>query len=168
MQRTPPPRAGPVRAHFILNHTCFPNRPFLRDYQFGFQFKKPSDYFAVTRSPVILVFSCHDLYFHVGIMSAANSTRSSSISSASPAAGRNDGPKKKFVCSWQNCGKSFSRSEHLHRHALNHKDGNNTCPRCSAHFRRRDLLGMMGSRRVSIEVLYAEHRTLNRSTHGEA
>jgi hypothetical protein len=25
---------------------------------------------------------------------------------------------------------------------LNHKDGNNTCLRCSAHFRRRDLLGV--------------------------
>ncbi|CAG8974679.1 hypothetical protein HYALB_00006413 [Hymenoscyphus albidus] len=48
--------------------------------------------------------------------------------------------KKKFGCTFPNCGKSFSRSEHLHRHALNHKDGNNTCLRCSAHFRRRDLL----------------------------
>ncbi|KAI9049973.1 hypothetical protein LZ554_006119 [Drepanopeziza brunnea f. sp. 'monogermtubi'] len=48
--------------------------------------------------------------------------------------------KKKFACSFPSCGKSFSRSEHLHRHALNHKDGNNTCQRCSAHFRRRDLL----------------------------
>lgn len=49
--------------------------------------------------------------------------------------------KKKFACAHPGCGKSFSRSEHLHRHALNHKDGNNTCLRCSAHFRRRDLLG---------------------------
>ncbi|KAH8595075.1 hypothetical protein B0O99DRAFT_594687 [Bisporella sp. PMI_857] len=67
--------------------------------------------------------------------------RSASISSSSTATSKapND-LKKKFSCSFPNCGKSFSRSEHLHRHALNHKDGNNTCLRCSAHFRRRDLL----------------------------
>jgi hypothetical protein len=72
------------------------------------------------------------------------STRSSSISSASTSSSKNsEGVKKKFGCSFPNCGKSFSRSEHLHRHALNHKDGNNTCLRCSAHFRRRDLLGKL-------------------------
>ncbi|RKF63315.1 putative krueppel c2h2-type zinc finger protein [Golovinomyces cichoracearum] len=48
--------------------------------------------------------------------------------------------KKRFTCNFSGCGKCFSRSEHLHRHALNHKDGNNTCLRCMAHFRRRDLL----------------------------
>ncbi|CAL3968329.1 hypothetical protein PZA11_006719 [Diplocarpon coronariae] len=78
-------------------------------------------------------------------MAPAN-TRSSSISSASTARSKNsssnpDAPiRKKFGCSFPSCGKSFSRSEHLHRHALNHKEGNNTCQRCSAHFRRRDLL----------------------------
>ncbi|PVH80061.1 hypothetical protein DL98DRAFT_460308 [Cadophora sp. DSE1049] len=73
---------------------------------------------------------------------APTSTRSSSISSASTTSSKNSDTsvKKKFGCSFPNCGKSFSRSEHLHRHALNHKDGNNTCQRCSAHFRRRDLL----------------------------
>jgi len=69
------------------------------------------------------------------------SSRSSSISSASSSSSKfSDGIKKKFGCTHPGCGKSFSRSEHLHRHALNHKDGNNTCLRCSAHFRRRDLL----------------------------
>ncbi|RKF59641.1 putative krueppel c2h2-type zinc finger protein [Erysiphe neolycopersici] len=48
--------------------------------------------------------------------------------------------KKKFACSFSGCGKCFSRSEHLQRHALNHKDGDNTCLRCMTHFRRRDLL----------------------------
>ncbi|POS85180.1 hypothetical protein EPUL_003991 [Erysiphe pulchra] len=48
--------------------------------------------------------------------------------------------KKKFTCSFSGCGKCFSRSEHLQRHALNHKDGDNTCLRCMTHFRRRDLL----------------------------
>ena len=74
---------------------------------------------------------------------APPSTRSSSISSASTSSSKSssDGIKKKFGCGFPGCGKSFSRSEHLHRHALNHKDGNNTCLRCSAHFRRRDLLG---------------------------
>lgn len=84
------------------------------------------------------------------IMSTA-SRRSSSISSTSssdnsttPKSGKSNsnGIKKKFACTHDGCGKSFSRSEHLHRHALNHKDGNNTCQRCSAHFRRRDLLGL--------------------------
>jgi len=69
------------------------------------------------------------------------SSRSSSISSSSSSSSKfSDGIKKKFGCTHPGCGKSFSRSEHLHRHALNHKDGNNTCLRCSAHFRRRDLL----------------------------
>ncbi|XMA20868.1 hypothetical protein WAI453_013659 [Rhynchosporium graminicola] len=73
---------------------------------------------------------------------APTNTRSSSISSASTTSSKNSDTsiKKKFGCNFPNCGKSFSRSEHLHRHALNHKDGNNTCQRCSAHFRRRDLL----------------------------
>lgn len=48
--------------------------------------------------------------------------------------------KRKFACSFSGCGKCFSRSEHLQRHALNHKDGDNTCLRCMTHFRRRDLL----------------------------
>lgn len=74
------------------------------------------------------------------------SSRSSSISSVSSCKGSNAKTnagigKKKFCCSFAGCGKSFSRSEHLHRHALNHKDGNHTCLRCRAHFRRRDLLG---------------------------
>ncbi|PBP24463.1 krueppel c2h2-type zinc finger protein [Diplocarpon rosae] len=73
---------------------------------------------------------------------APATTRCSSISSASTTRSKNsDAPiRKKFGCSFPSCGKSFSRSEHLHRHALNHKEGNNTCQRCSAHFRRRDLL----------------------------
>jgi len=73
---------------------------------------------------------------------APTNTRSSSISSSSTASSKcsDAGIKKKFGCSFPGCGKSFSRSEHLHRHALNHKDGNNTCLRCMAHFRRRDLL----------------------------
>lgn len=78
---------------------------------------------------------------------APSSTRSASISSTSTsnssscAKSNFTETKKKFGCHFPDCGKSFSRTEHLHRHALNHKDGNNTCLRCSAHFRRRDLLG---------------------------
>jgi hypothetical protein len=50
-------------------------------------------------------------------------------------------PAKEYRCT--NCTKSFSRAEHLHRHALNHDEtkGNFTCQRCMAVFRRRDLLG---------------------------
>jgi len=54
-----------------------------------------------------------------------------------------DPPAKEYRCTWGNCSKSFSRAEHLHRHALNHDEtkGNFTCQRCQAVFRRRDLLG---------------------------
>ncbi|KAI5848763.1 hypothetical protein DFP73DRAFT_525030 [Morchella snyderi] len=49
-------------------------------------------------------------------------------------------PPRKFFCEFQNCGKSFTRAEHLQRHELNHRDSPNTCARCSAHFARPDLL----------------------------
>ncbi|KAI1451747.1 fungal-specific transcription factor domain-containing protein [Annulohypoxylon moriforme] len=51
-----------------------------------------------------------------------------------------DGTKRSFTCTQDGCGKSFSRSEHLHRHQKNHTDGDATCPRCRAHFKRQDLL----------------------------
>ncbi|KAI1383705.1 fungal-specific transcription factor domain-containing protein [Hypoxylon trugodes] len=51
-----------------------------------------------------------------------------------------DGTKRLFACTYDGCGKSFSRSEHLHRHQKNHSDGDATCPRCRAHFKRQDLL----------------------------
>lgn len=47
---------------------------------------------------------------------------------------------KKFACSHAGCEKRFTRAEHLHRHALNHTNGDHACPRCSAAFKRRDLL----------------------------
>ncbi|KIX06269.1 uncharacterized protein Z518_04244 [Rhinocladiella mackenziei CBS 650.93] len=47
---------------------------------------------------------------------------------------------KKYVCSWEGCGKAFTRSDHLQRHVLNHGVGDSTCPRCSLHFKRPDLL----------------------------
>ncbi|KAI1075773.1 fungal-specific transcription factor domain-containing protein [Whalleya microplaca] len=49
-------------------------------------------------------------------------------------------PRRVFTCSHEGCGRSFSRSEHLHRHQKNHTDGDATCPRCRAHFKRQDLL----------------------------
>ncbi|KAI0837874.1 fungal-specific transcription factor domain-containing protein [Hypoxylon sp. FL0890] len=51
-----------------------------------------------------------------------------------------DGTKRLFTCNHDGCGKSFSRSEHLHRHQKNHTDGDATCSRCRAHFKRQDLL----------------------------
>ncbi|KAI6246874.1 Nicotinate catabolism cluster-specific transcription factor [Erysiphe necator] len=72
---------------------------------------------------------------------APNPNRSLLPSSSSESnAKRENVVKKKFACSFSGCGKCFSRSEHLQRHALNHKDGDNTCLRCMTHFRRRDLL----------------------------
>ncbi|PYI09266.1 MFS general substrate transporter [Aspergillus sclerotiicarbonarius CBS 121057] len=46
------------------------------------------------------------------------------------------------VCHWPTCGKTFTRAEHLRRHALNHESARDgyTCERCSVHFRRPDLL----------------------------
>lgn len=49
--------------------------------------------------------------------------------------------RKKHVCQWPECGRSFSRSDHLQRHMLNHSSEGRTCPRCRAHFKRPDLLG---------------------------
>jgi hypothetical protein len=49
---------------------------------------------------------------------------------------------KRFECTHDGCNKRFTRLEHMQRHALNHSGaGDFTCPRCSAHFRRPDLLG---------------------------
>ena len=48
---------------------------------------------------------------------------------------------KEFRCTWGTCSKSFSRAEHLHRHALNHNEDTGTeCHRCAAVFKRKDLL----------------------------
>ncbi|KAF2836187.1 hypothetical protein M501DRAFT_996898 [Patellaria atrata CBS 101060] len=49
-------------------------------------------------------------------------------------------PIKKFQCRFEGCERSFTRSEHLQRHLLNHTAGESTCERCRAHFKRRDLL----------------------------
>ncbi|KAH8429165.1 C2H2 finger domain transcription factor [Aspergillus melleus] len=49
---------------------------------------------------------------------------------------------KTHACQWPNCQKTFTRAEHLRRHALNHEQARNgyTCERCSVHFNRPDLL----------------------------
>ncbi|EME81725.1 uncharacterized protein MYCFIDRAFT_50372 [Pseudocercospora fijiensis CIRAD86] len=46
----------------------------------------------------------------------------------------------RWVCDAEGCGRSFSRHEHLQRHVLNHAEGEHTCERCRAHFKRPDLL----------------------------
>jgi uncharacterized Zn-finger protein len=48
---------------------------------------------------------------------------------------------KKFSCQQDGCGRTFTRAEHLQRHLLNHSNGDFTCDRCRAHFKRKDLLG---------------------------
>ncbi|CAG8395271.1 unnamed protein product [Penicillium salamii] len=49
---------------------------------------------------------------------------------------------KNHACQYPGCTKSFTRAEHLRRHALNHEQARNgyTCERCSVHFQRADLL----------------------------
>jgi hypothetical protein len=51
-----------------------------------------------------------------------------------------DTQAKKHICTWGDCGKAFSRSDHLQRHMLNHSPEGSTCERCRAHFKRPDLL----------------------------
>ncbi|KAI5365052.1 hypothetical protein Slin15195_G045900 [Septoria linicola] len=46
----------------------------------------------------------------------------------------------RWHCQHEGCGRSFTRHEHLQRHVLNHADGDYTCDRCRAHFKRPDLL----------------------------
>ncbi|RAO69896.1 uncharacterized protein BHQ10_005908 [Talaromyces amestolkiae] len=56
--------------------------------------------------------------------------------------------KKDHICKHPGCNKSFTRAEHLRRHALNHEQprGGFTCERCSVHFKRSDLLARHISR----------------------
>ena len=62
------------------------------------------------------------------------------------------GSQSRFFCGADNCGKSFSRREHLDRHSWNHRDCPDiTCKVCRAHFKRRDLLGKGVS---SLELLF--------------
>ncbi|KAG8162530.1 hypothetical protein KVR01_008295 [Diaporthe batatas] len=67
-----------------------------------------------------------------GSSSGATGGRTTSAKKQSP---------KRFECTHEGCNKRFTRLEHMQRHALNHSGaGDFTCARCSAHFRRPDLL----------------------------
>lgn len=70
---------------------------------------------------------------------AAGRTRSASAGRSSTS--RRAQSQKRFECTHPGCNKRFTRMEHMQRHALNHTVGESTCPRCSAHFKRPDLLG---------------------------
>ncbi|KAG9245326.1 fungal-specific transcription factor domain-containing protein [Calycina marina] len=73
------------------------------------------------------------------IPGAANPTHSQE--STTPSKGPGVVTTKEFACVFPGCTKAFTRAEHLHRHALNHNEGNGSaCYRCSAVFKRRDLL----------------------------
>lgn len=52
------------------------------------------------------------------------------------------GDNKPHPCVFPGCTKSFTRAEHLRRHALNHEQIDTFCERCGVHFTRPDLLGM--------------------------
>lgn len=78
--------------------------------------------------------------------SAADAIHVAADPSSGDTGGRTNPAKKqspkKFECTHEGCNKRFTRLEHMQRHALNHSGaGDFTCPRCSAHFRRPDLLG---------------------------
>ncbi|RDW91816.1 hypothetical protein BP5796_01210 [Coleophoma crateriformis] len=47
---------------------------------------------------------------------------------------------KRHTCKVPGCGKAFTRPSHLQRHALNHSHAQWICERCSACFKRQDLL----------------------------
>lgn len=51
------------------------------------------------------------------------------------------GRDRSFKCSISGCEKSFTRAEHLHRHALNHTNVDWPCDLCTVNFKRKDLLG---------------------------
>lgn len=81
---------------------------------------------------------------------------------------------KKYVCSWIDCEKAFTRSDHLQRHLLNHGAGNSTCPRCSLHFKRPDLLGEYEKHPPPSEIIttsldrhMARHRQKDEEAGGE-
>ena len=61
---------------------------------------------------------------------------------------------KSHVCQHSGCTKSFTRAEHLRRHALNHEQPRNgyTCERCSVHFQRADLLGTESDRKHNLAL----------------
>lgn len=62
---------------------------------------------------------------------------------------------KTHVCDYPGCDKSFTRAEHLRRHALNHEQPRNgfICERCSVHFQRPDLLGKLVSHVKNVNFL---------------
>lgn len=68
---------------------------------------------------------------------------------------------KSHVCKHEGCGKRFTRLEHLNRHALNHKAGDATCPRCRAHFKRPDLLARHMERHKKRDEETGGNGTLN-------
>ncbi|RDW77699.1 hypothetical protein BP6252_05752 [Coleophoma cylindrospora] len=67
-------------------------------------------------------------------------TEASPQLAAAPLPTTSKGTPKKYVCTFEGCTKAFTRSDHLQRHSLNHGPGKSTCPRCSVHFNRPDLL----------------------------
>ncbi|KAI0012442.1 fungal-specific transcription factor domain-containing protein [Xylariaceae sp. FL0662B] len=67
-------------------------------------------------------------------------TRSAKMQPSKRRSRDGEAARRRFTCTHEGCGRSFSRSEHLHRHQKNHTDGDATCPRCRAHFKRQDLL----------------------------
>ncbi|CEL02560.1 hypothetical protein ASPCAL03728 [Aspergillus calidoustus] len=49
--------------------------------------------------------------------------------------------KRKFVCSWPECRRSFGKAEHLQRHQRGHTgDARHECPICQKRFIRRDVM----------------------------
>lgn len=72
---------------------------------------------------------------------------------------------KSHVCDFPGCGKTFTRAEHLRRHALNHQQDDNSCERCGVHFTRPDLLGRFYKYNQSHFVAGLPTYSGDRSTH---
>ncbi|WWC88956.1 uncharacterized protein L201_003871 [Kwoniella dendrophila CBS 6074] len=52
----------------------------------------------------------------------------------------NPGSSSSFFCTYEGCSKSFTRKDHLYRHAANHSSETFNCPKCNRPFKRVDLL----------------------------
>ncbi|KAK8864734.1 hypothetical protein IAR55_001990 [Kwoniella newhampshirensis] len=57
-----------------------------------------------------------------------------------------------YRCTYTGCSKTFTRKDHLHRHAANHSEETHDCERCGREFKRPDLLQRHEKRNICGEA----------------